>query len=129
MKINILKKNRCTIYAAHLHNLITFPAQFVQIFALFFMKIQTKAFTFNALSTRKLFFTCTNCTTITPIFSDNQPSSSCTISSITCTICTDKIHNSLIIIKLKYAQIIHLHKRLKINNLGFNKLFQLSLTI
>jgi hypothetical protein len=106
MKIKILKNSTCTIYAALLHNLSTFPAQFVQIFALFFQKFQTKSLTFNALCNEKLFFSCTNHATINPISSDNQPYSTCTISSFTCTIYAVTIHNTLIFKKLKYVQIM-----------------------
>jgi hypothetical protein len=84
---------------------------------------------FKTLSNEKLFFTRTNRAAINPISADNQTSSTCTISSITCTNYAAKSVNPLIINKLINAQIIHLHKLLKINNLGFNKLFQLSLTI
>jgi hypothetical protein len=115
MKIKILKKFSRTIYAAHMHNLITFPAQFVQIFTLFFKKFQTKILLFNALSTRKLFFTCTNGAAITPISADNQPNSTCTISSITCTICTTQSANPLTINKLKSDEIMHPLKYLKTN--------------
>jgi hypothetical protein len=45
----------CTIYATNMHNLITFPAQFVQIFTLFFTIIQTKMLYFNNISNEKLF--------------------------------------------------------------------------
>jgi hypothetical protein len=87
MKIKTLQNLNCTIYATHLHNLCTFPAQFVQIFALFFQKFQTKTFTINTLCNVKIFLTCTNRATFNPISTDNQSSSTCTISSITCTIC------------------------------------------
>ena len=88
MKIKTLQNYTCTIYAAQLHNLCTFPVQFVQIFALFFQKFHTKILSFNTLTTQKLFLTCTNRAAINPISSDNQSSITCTISSITCTICS-----------------------------------------
>jgi hypothetical protein len=87
MKIKTLQNLNCTIYAALMHNLYTFPVQFMQIFTLFFQKFQTKLFKINILYTEKLFFTCTNRATINSISSDNQPYSTCTISSITCTNC------------------------------------------
>ena len=107
MNIITLQKFTCTIYAAHLYNLSTFPAQFVRILALFFQKFQTKILYLNTLTMQKLFFTCTNCATINPITTDYQTYSTCTISSITCTICTTKSHNHHIINKLKYEQMMH----------------------
>ena len=104
MKIKTLENFKCTIYAAHLHNLSTFPAQFVQIFTLFIQKLQTKMLYFNTLFTEKLFFTCTNCAAINPIFTDYQPYRTCTISSVTCTNYTAKSHNHHIINKLTHAQ-------------------------
>jgi hypothetical protein len=88
MKFRTLQNYTCTIYAAKLHNLVTFPVQFVQIFALFFQKFQPKSFTFNILYGEKLFLTCTNRAAINPISSDNQSFSTCTISAITCTTCS-----------------------------------------
>ena len=55
MKIKILQNLNCTIYAAHLHNLSTFSAQFVQIFTFFFQKFQTKILYVNTLTMQKLF--------------------------------------------------------------------------
>jgi hypothetical protein len=93
MKINVLQNFTCTIYAAHLHNLSTFPAQFVQIFVLFCKKIQDKILYINTLTIQKLFFTCTNCAAINPITADYQTYSTCTISSFTCIICAPKSSN------------------------------------
>jgi hypothetical protein len=89
MKIKTLQKFSCTIYADLLHNLITFPAQFVQIFALFFQKFQTKSLTFSILYSEKLFLTCTNRAAINPISADYQPNATCTISPFICTNCAD----------------------------------------
>jgi hypothetical protein len=108
MKIKILQNSTCTIYAAQLHNLCTFPVQFVQILALFCKKFQDKIMYFNMLTTQKLFFPCTNHAAINPISTDYQSYSTCTISSITCTNCTTKSHNHHIINKLNYAQIKHI---------------------
>jgi hypothetical protein len=109
MKINIIQNLNCTIYAAHLHNLCTFPVQFVQILALFCKKFQDKIMYFNMLTTQKLFFTCTNYATINPISIDYQSHSTCTISSVTRTIYATKSHNHHIINKLINVQITHLH--------------------
>ena len=106
MIFNILKNLTCTIYAAQLHNLCTFPVQFVQIFALFFNKIQARILHFNNLTNVKFYFTCTNHSIINPISIDYQTYSTCTISSFNCIICATKSVNHLIFKKLKYVQIM-----------------------
>ena len=114
MKIKTLQNFTCTIYSAQLHNLCTFPAQFVQIFTLFFIKFQTNILKSNTLTNEKLFFTCTNCATINPISTDYQSNSTCTILTSAYTIYADIIHNTLIFKKLKYVQMMHPIKTLKI---------------
>jgi hypothetical protein len=103
MIFNTLQNLTCTMYAAHLHNLFTFPAQFVQIFATFSQKFQTKILYFNNLTNEKFYFTYTNYAAINPISTDYQLYNTCTISSITCTICATKSINHHIINKLKYV--------------------------
>jgi hypothetical protein len=117
MNIKTLKKLNCTIYAPQLHNLCRKVAQFVQIFTLFFSKFQTYILYFNNLVNEKLFFSCTNYATIYPIYADNQPNSTCTISSIICTNYSTISLNYHIFNKLIHAIIAHPHKYLKIKNL------------
>jgi hypothetical protein len=114
MKIIILQNFTCTIYSARLHKWCTFPAQFVHIFALFFTKSQANILYSNTLTNQKFFFTCTNGATINHISNDYQSYSTCTISTFTCTIYAVTIHNTLIFKKLKYVQMMHPIKTLKI---------------